>query len=118
MSVTLNPLSNACRSKKKMDKTAEDCIIAWIRNMDGIPGHFDKIGQSALDCETEHEKTLRQQVLAADTARTIIPHWFSAGTESWTMRACKLRASGFSVQDRRPSARHTHATDVNGGITE
>ena len=29
-----------------------------------------------------------------------------------------LRASGFSVQDRPPSVRHTHATDVNGRITE
>ena len=49
----------------KMDKTAGDCIMAWVRTMDEIPAHFDKIKQKVQACNVQYQEQLQQKLAAA-----------------------------------------------------
>lgn len=49
----------------KMDKTAGDCIMAWVRTMDDIPAHFEKIKQKVQACNLQYQEQLQRKLAAA-----------------------------------------------------
>lgn len=63
-----NTLGRKLDPSVKMDKTAGDCIIAWVRTMDDIAGHFGKIKQKVEDSNQQYEEKIQQQLLAAQNS--------------------------------------------------
>lgn len=51
----------------KVDKTTGDCIGAWVRDMEGIPGHFNQIKQKIAEANVQFEDMVLQQA-ARDSA--------------------------------------------------
>jgi hypothetical protein len=49
----------------KMEKATGTCIMAWVRTMDDIPAHFDKIKQTVQTCNLQYEEQLQQKLAAA-----------------------------------------------------
>lgn len=49
----------------KMEKAPGDCIVAWVRAMDDIPAHFEKIKQTVQTCNVQYQELLQQRLEAA-----------------------------------------------------
>lgn len=64
-----NALGRKLDPSVKIDKTAADCIMAWVRNMDDIPTHFAKIKQKVEDSNKQLEEDIQQKLLAAQNYR-------------------------------------------------
>lgn len=64
-----NALGRRLDPAVKMDKAAADCIMAWVRTMDDIPAHFDKIKQKVEDSNKQYEEDIQQKLLAAQNYR-------------------------------------------------
>ena len=60
-----NTLGRTLDPSVKMDKTGGNFIVAWVRTMDEIPGHFGKIKQKVEDSNKQYEEKIQQQLLAA-----------------------------------------------------